>query len=328
MAFLDRVVLTAWSRDGKEKAEISGLVANLTWSGSYTDCARRLTYSMLPQGLSQLGGRVRMTMGTEVLFDGFVFARRRGTLDKTISVTAFDRGIYLKRNQTYRKVRRQTAEGVTGQLCRDYGIPCGTLAATGVPLDRNFMGSSLYQVIQTMYTLAAEQTGKRYQLRFRGERLEVVEKARSWETIRLIPGSNLISCDSEDSIENLVTSVAVYDDEARQLAVYDSPEGLRGLYGLMQQAIKAGKKDDPAKTARQTLGDNGPKTTITARCQGSIKLKTGNTVVVHEPVTGTDGLFWVQSDSHSWSKGLYQTTVMLEFRNLMDRQTAGSVPTK
>ena len=43
MAFLDRVVLTAWSRDGKEKAEISGLVANLTWSGSYTDCARRLT---------------------------------------------------------------------------------------------------------------------------------------------------------------------------------------------------------------------------------------------------------------------------------------------
>lgn len=146
---------------------------------------------------------------------------------------------------------------MTGQLCRDYGIPCGTLAATGVPLDRNFMGSSLYQVIQTMYTLAAEQTGKRYQLRFRGERLEVVEKARSWETIRLIPGSNLISCDSEDSIESLVTSVAVYDDEARQLAVYDSPEGLRGLYGLMQQAIKAGKKDDPAKTARQTLEDNG-----------------------------------------------------------------------
>ena len=313
MAFLDRVVLTAWSRDGKQKAEISGLVADLTWSGSYTDCARKLTYSMLPQGLSQLGGRVRMTMGTEVLFDGFVFARKRGTLDKTISVTAFDRGIYLKRNQTYRKVRRQTAEGVTGQL---------------VPLDRNFMGSSLYQVIQTMYTLAAEQTGKRYQLRFRGEKLEVVEKARSWETIRLIPGSNLISCDSEDSIESLVTSVAVYDDEARQLAVYDSPEGLRGLYGLMQQAIKAGKKDDPAKTARQTLEDNGVKTTITARCHGSTKLNTGNTVVVHEPVTGTDGLFWVQSDNHSWSKGLYQTTVTLEFRNLMDKQTAGSVPTK
>ena len=51
-------------------------------------------------------------------------------------------------------------------------------------------------------------------------------------------------------------------------------------------------------------------------------------MVVHEPITGTDGLFWVQSDDHSWSKGLYQTTVTLEFRNLMDRQTAGSVPTK
>ena len=80
------------------------------------------------------------------------------------------------------------------------------------------MGSSLYQVIQTMYTLAAEQTGKKYQVRFRGEKLEVVEKARSWESIRLLPGSNLISCSNEDSIENLVTSVAVYDDEARRLA--------------------------------------------------------------------------------------------------------------
>ena len=51
-------------------------------------------------------------------------------------------------------------------------------------------------------------------------------------------------------------------------------------------------------------------------------------VVVHEPVTGTDGLFWILSDSHTTVSGVYQTTVTLDFRNLMDQQEAGSVPTE
>ena len=51
-------------------------------------------------------------------------------------------------------------------------------------------------------------------------------------------------------------------------------------------------------------------------------------MVVHEPVTGTDGLFWILSDSHTTVNGIYQTTVTLDFRNLMDKQEAGSVPTE
>ena len=96
----------------------------------------------------------------------------------------------------------------------------------------------------------------------------------------------------------------------------------------MQQAIRASDKEDPAQSARQILEENGIKTTITAKCLGSTKLITGNAVVVHEPVTGTDGLFWILSDSHTTVNGIYQTTVTLDFRNLMDKQEAGSVPTE
>lgn len=300
----------------------------MTWGGSYKDCARRLAYSVLPDAVSELGGRVQLSGDGPPLFSGTVFSRGRGSLDHTLSVTALDRGIYLKRNQTYQKVRSQTPEAVTAQLCREFGIPCGALARTGVQLDRNFLGSSLFQVIQTMYTLASEQTGEKYQIRFRGDELEVVEKRQSEETLRLVPGSNLLYCDSKDSIESLITSVAVYDEEGRQAAAYDSPEGLRGLYGLMQQAIRASDKEDPARTARQLLEDNGVKTTITAQCLGNVKLISGNAVVVHEPVTGLDGLFWILSDSHTIRRGIYETAVTLDFRCLMDKQEAGSVPTK
>lgn len=328
MAYDDLLKIRAWSRDGVKTSHITDLVESLTWSGSYTDCARRLGYTVMSEALSEIGGCVRMYHEANLLFSGIAFARRRSSLDHTISVTAYDRGIYLKRNETYRKVRNQTPEAAAAQICREFGIEAGAFAQTGIQISRNFFGVSIYQLIQTMYTLASEQNGKKYQIRFHGDRLEVVEKQQTSETIRLIPGSNLISCSSQDSIENLVTSVAVYNDDYKCVATYDSPDGLRELYGLMQRAIKASDKEKPEQTARQLLQDNGVKTTISAKCLGNTKLISGNAVVVHEPVTGTDGLFWILSDSHTVTRGVYLTTLTLDFRNLMDKKTAGSVPTE
>ena len=328
MAYDDRLKIRTWSRDGTKTSHISELVESKTWSGSCTDCARRLSYTVLPSALGEIGSCVRMYREAELLFSGVAFVRRRNSLERTISVTAYDRGIYLKRNETYQKVRNQTPEAVTAQICREFGIETGALAETGVKINRNFFGTDLYQTIQTMYTLAAEQNGKKYQVRFRGDKLEVIEKRQTAETIRLIPGSNLLSCSSQESIENLVTSVAVYNDDYKCVAAYDSPDGLRELYGLMRQAMKAGDKDDPEKAAHQILEDNGVKTTINVKCLGNTKLVSGNAVVVHEPVTGTDGLFWILSDSHTVSRGVYLTTLTLDFRNLMDEKSAGSVPTE
>lgn len=326
MSYNEEFALRTWSVDGKKTMDATPLVQSLRWSGSWRDCARQLSLSALPQALAELGGAVQLTLGGENRFSGRIMDRQRDSLGQTLELTALDNGHYLKKNSTYRAVRNQTPEAVTRELCGQYGIPAGRLAATGVKLSRNFLGSSLYQVIQTMYTLAGEQNGKKYQIRFRGNSLEVAEKALGTESLRLVPGSNLLSCQSRDSIQDMVNSVAVYSDEYQRIQTYSSPEGFAALYGLMEKAIKASSHESPEKAARALLEENGISTTITADCLGNVKLVTGNTVAVHEPVTGTDGLFWVQSDQHSWKNGIYRTKVTLDFRNLMDKQEAGSVP--
>lgn len=98
------------------------------------------------------------------------------------------------------------------------------------------------------------------------------------------------------------------------------------LYGLMQAAIRSGAYDDPEGHAKQILKENGLKTTITVNALGDLRLITGNTAAVEEPVTGTYGLFWIISDAHTWRRGLYQTRLTLSLEALMDRQTAGSLP--
>ena len=327
MAYNDLLKIRTWSLDGAKTEHVTEKVQAKTWSGSYKDCARQLSFSVLPEALAELGGMARLYKDADILFSGHIVSRNRDSLGKTVDCSALDNGLYLKRNSTYMAVRKQTPEAVTAQLCGEFGVPCGELAATGVLLSLNFLGVSHYQIIQTMYTLAAEQTGKQYQIRFRSNHLTVVEKAVGPESIRLVPGSNLLSCRSAESIERMVNRVAVYDDDKfKKVAQYDSPENYVALYGLMQKAIRASEKENPETAARDILEQNGISTTITAQCLGNVKLITGNAVAVHEPVTGVDGLFWITADSHTVRRGVYQTKVTLDFRNLMDGQAAGSLP--
>ena len=328
MAYNDTFSLQAWSLDGKTSMDISGFAQSISWSGSWTDCARQLTAPVLPQALVELGGTIHMRLNGSLRFSGRITDRGRDSLGHTVDLTALDNGFYLKRNSIFRAVRKQAPEAVTRDLCREFEIPVGSLAETDVKVSRNFLGSNLYQVIQTMYTLASEQTGKKYQVRFAGQELEVVEKKLNDQSLRLVPGANLLSFQSKDSIQRMVNSVGVYSDANKRIDTYRREHDYVGLYGLMEQAIKASAYETPEKAARELMEENGISTTVTADCIGNGKLITGNAVVVHEPVTGTDGLFWILSDQHTKKNGIYRTKVTLDFRNLMDKQQAGSVPTK
>ncbi len=156
MAFNDLLKIRTWSLDGKKTEHITPFVQSKTWSGSYRDCARQLSFSVTPEALCELGGKVRLYHEADILFSGHVVSRQRDSLGQTIDCEALDNGLYLKRNSTYLAVRKQTPEAVTRELASEFGIPCGTLAVTGVSLSRNLLGVSLYQIIQTLYTLTSE----------------------------------------------------------------------------------------------------------------------------------------------------------------------------
>lgn len=324
------VKIRATNPDGAT-ANITQLCRSIAWCGDYRNAARTLSYSPvvsaddihLPRAPTELGGSVQFWRESDLLMDAFALERTRDSLGHTIDVTAYDRGLYLTRNSDFRRVEKQTAEAVTASLCGKFGIPAGELAATGVPITRNFLGVTLYKIIMTMYSLASDQTGKQYRIRFRGRNLEVVEMKQSDESLILKPGSNLLSCVTKESASAMTNSVAIYDDQYNLVTTQEDGEAVK-LYGLMQAAVRSGAYEDPGGHAKQILKENGLKTTITVNALGNLKLITGNTVVVEEPVTGVSGLFWIISDTHRWQQGIYQTKLTLSLEGLMDKQTAGS----
>ena len=322
------------SRDGTTANVTSFLSSGMTWAGSYQNVCRTLSYGLVqPYNFPRvtrvpcdMGANSRLWKESDLLFSGTILERARSNDSSVIDIVAYDNGIYLKRNYVYKAYTNTTPEAVAAELASEFGIKTGNLAQTGVQITRNFFGTSIYQAIATMYTLAADQTGEKYQIRFVGDVMSVIKKEYNDQTLLLQPGSNLISARYADNASNCRNSVAIYNDALEIEDTVDDKE-CQDIIGLMQYAIKASAYDDPKATAKQMLEDYGISTTITCECIGNTKLISGNSVVVREPVTGLYGLFWILTDQHTVRRGVYRTKITVSFRNLMDEQQAGSTPT-
>lgn len=316
--------------DWSKSYDVTELAESVAWAGSYDTVGRTVDFALpvddgglLPVIPCPMGSHVQLLADGALRFDGTVFTRERTAGENLLSLGAVDRGINLKACEGSYQFKGWTPEAVAARVCGDYGFTAGNLARTGVSVTRKFAGVSLYQIIQTAYTLAAEQTGKRYQLRFRGAALDVVEKGLGAKTLVLKPGSNLLSATSRESAERLINSVAIYDDNGQKAATRRDSEAV-GLYGLMEAYLKQSKDRDTDREAQRLLADNPVVQKVTVEASGNPDLISGNGVIVREPVTGLWGTFWILADSHTWKNGVYRTKLTLDFRNLMDEADAGS----
>ncbi|TGJ75425.1 hypothetical protein CAGA_24500 [Caproiciproducens galactitolivorans] len=314
--------------------DITELAPTITWSGDYQQRARSLDFGLLssatdksiPTVKCELGNAVTLMEGNTTLFEGYVFTRQKGTESSIIDIGCFDRGFYLKSKASY-KFTNVTPEAITRRICTDFGISAGEIVSTGFKLSRNFLGCSLYDIVQTAYTLASAQTKKKYHLVFRGKQLCVVEKKANENTLVIEGGSNLMDATVSESIENMVNQVVIYNKEDKLIKTMKNAEAIK-LYGVMQDYLKQSDKEDVTAQAQKLLNDNGVEQKITLNNLGNIANVTGGTVVVREPYTGLYGLFFIDSDVHTWKNGLYLNKLVVNFKNIMDEKDVGSLPNK
>lgn len=315
--------------------DITSLAKQITWSGSLSQGARTLAFDIVspPWGPAVSvpdmppGAAISFFQDERELFSGFVISRSRATGSGSFSVTCYDRGFYLLKNQGIYQFRAQTADTIARRICTDFEIQAGNLAAPGKAVTRNFLGVTLYKIIMTAYSLAAEENGKAYQIRFRGNALDVVEIEKNEETLILEGGVNLQSLSAADSIDKTVTQVAIYNSNGKIIRTEKNAERI-SLYGVIQNAIRQSDGQDAGAKAKKTLADNGLSQTLTVESLGNIACITGGTVVVKEPTTGIYGLFWITADKHVWKNGQYYCQLTLSYKRTMDEAEAGSLPNK
>lgn len=315
-----RLVLTA-PGDG-ESRDLTALVQSVTWQGDIRQTARELSAALaVPRDGSvevpalEEGAWLTLQGPDAPLFFGPLVQCTTSSQSMVVNLHALDRGRFLAGNRGWYKFTGATPEAAAALICSDFGIPAGTLAATGVPLTQNFPGTSLDKLIRSLYTLAGAQNGKRYVLRFTGEwALEVVEKP-STATLEI---AQTMGVTNTWDITDLCNSVAIYTREGALVRqVEDGPS--QALNGRLEHVIKQKDGEDAGAEARAWLEDNGLEQKLTVEVlEPPLDLLAGAAVRLRDTGSGVSGLFWVDQDTHTWKNGQHYGRFRLNFRNLME----------
>ena len=315
---------------GSKQTSILQLAGSIKWGGDKDRAARSLSFALLKSPLDPNlpavdcanGDHVELLEEGKSYFYGMVVSVTTTTTAPTVSVTAYDQGIYLSNNDgTYKFAT--TPETAARQICTAYGIPLASAASTGITVRRKFSAVSLWDIICTMYAKAGEQSGKRYMARFLGRSLEIVERRTRETNLVIRSGSNLLSAATTRSITNMRNSVAIYDSDGNRLRVVEDKDAV-ALYGLMQRHIKQRDGEDASTEAQAILEDNGEDRTITVSALGDFSVIAGETVVVRQADTGLSGIMWVDADVHTFADGLHKMQLTLNLKNVGYEADAGS----
>lgn len=305
--------------------DITELVESPIWSGDDKQVARVLKITVVTSTEDVNIPTVNFKMGDAIYlrddnnkeyFRGFIFSKDKNINSNTMSITAYDGLIYLQKSKGTYNFKNVSPGDITKKMCRDFGIAEGKIIG-GSPIKRIFDAESIYNIIMTAYTLESARTNKKYMPRMSKGRLNIIERGKKVAKYELDPETSIINADYGESIENSINRVKMYDEDNKYLGQVK----LNGVPGVLQDVYKKAKGENARQMANSML--QGLERTASIEALGDFDCITGNAVVVKEPYTGLNGLFYIVSDEHNFEDGQHTMSLGLAFENIMDEQTGG-----
>lgn len=305
--------------------DITEIVTSITWSGDYKQAARTLEFGIAVSPNDYYLPKITIKMGDMVqlfddenneLFQGYVFFKEKSINSNEMKVTAYDGLIYLLKSKGTYNFKNMTPQAMTQKVCSDFGIPVGNLAS-GSPLNRLFDAETIYNIIMTAYTIESNKSGKLYMPRMDKGKLNVIEKGSTITKFVLDAKTTIINSTYSESMENAINVVKIYDENGN----YKGQVTLDGIPGILQDIYKTEKGQDAQVQARGML--RGIERTAEIEAIGDVECITGNAVVIKEPYTGLNGLFYIDNDEHTFSNDQHTMRLGLSFKNIMDTQEGG-----
>lgn len=216
---------------------------------------------------------------------------------EAVTLTAYDRGIYLTRNELY-GVYAGTGKTVAAKIAGELGIPLGAVEDDG--LRRTIVtgaGMSAFSILR-------KAVGEGREIAIRDGALTVTKGGG--KAVLLRP-ERVLEAASRASIREMVNRAVVVGRNGCTLASAQNIGDITAC-GRFQQVL--GKDGDAVAQAKAALKGRGLSARVTLL--GDLSPRCGGTVEVHRPQWGLEGLYTVTAHEHRWEKGLFTTSLSLE----------------
>ena len=221
-------------------------------------------------------------------------------IDRTpdaVTLTAYDRGIYLTRNELY-GVYAGTGKDIAAKIAGELGIPLSTVEDDG--LRRTIVTGAG----QSAFSILRRAVGEGREIAVKDGALTVTKQD---PIVYVLPVQDILEVTSRAAIREMVNRAVVVGRNGLALASAQNA-GEITAYGQFQQVL--GKDGDPAEQAKAALQGR----TLSARVTllGNLAYRCGGTVRVDRPQWGLEGAYAVTAHEHKWEKGLFTTSLSLE----------------
>ena len=317
--------------------DISNVVGTVSWEGSTTQAARTATITVLnaPNDPNIQKLKLNLAVGDIIALyeDGKnIFYGEIQTSEKTsekgqISYTANDLMSHMLRISHKGKFKNKTPEAIAKELCKKYGISTTSIAKTKKSIGKLIIDeNNLYNIVMMAYTKAAKSNGKKYMAFMESSKFGVKERGKLVENFTISDQTNITNSTYEESIENLVDQVRIYNEKGKQVGVVKNADHIK-RYGVFQE-IYTKEKGVNAKTAAKNMLVGIEKKVNVEVINANINCVAGAAVKVHDAATNLDAKFWIDSDSHTWENGQHKMSLELNFKNIMDSQESDDNGTK
>ncbi len=273
----------------KSRDTASAILTATVWTAAADTYFQKLTVAV--------GSVVRLLDddGTE-RFLGSVHAVER--TPERVDLTAFDRGVFLSRNEVY-GVFAGTGADICRQIASRLGFPVGELDADGG-----------YQVLtvpggESAFQLLRQAAGKGREVTVEGNALTV---RRTRSVTFLLRTEHILEISSSADIRSMVDRCVVVDRKGRALAtaVNGAEEA---AYGTFQRVLSKSGSDTAAQ-AQNGLEDRCMAAEV--RLLGNLGYRCGAYVRGSQPQWGLEGLYVITAVAHRWEKGQFTSELTLE----------------
>ena len=310
-----------------EKLDITNLLINVTWSGDYKSCARKLEFSLISSPMDKNIPKIDIPLMSMILFyednkelfRGFVYEREKSS-DNSISFLCYDYCAKLNDIKVSYNIKNETASSIFNKVLSEYGLSKGDIVGATTPISKVFLGVTIYDMVMSAYTEEAKKTGKKYMIYTKGDKFCSSEKGNVKLNLSFEEGKNILSSNFKESVSNMVNKVLIVDDNGNKVSEVKNDEWLK-TYGLFQEVYKKEENKDANVEAKAMLSDINQSCSLSGF--GDTTCITGYGVQVKDTHTGLVGLFYIDSDTHTWEGGNYTIDLELNFKNIMNEVSAG-----
>lgn len=310
-----------------EKLDITNLLTTITWSGDYKSCARKLEFSLISSASDINIPKIDIPLMSIIifyeddkeLFRGFVYEREKSS-DNSISFLCYDYCAKLNDIKVSYNIKNETASSIYNKFLTEYGLNKGDIVQANTKIKKVFLGTTAYDMIMSAYTEEAKKTGKKYMLYSKANKFYATEKGIVKLKLSFEEGKNILSSNFKEAVSNMVNKVLIIDENGNKVSEVKNDDWLK-TYGLFQEVYKKQEDKDANAEAKAML--NGIEQSCSLSGFGDTTCITGYGVQVKDTYTGLVGLFYIDSDTHTWEGGKYTIDLELNFKNIMNEVSAG-----